>query len=74
MPWSTSETIPNEEHPNEDGDRESYHRCDSSNGEDSTDRYFAAKDEEKEQDADESVEPDCIDGCISVLVDLFDNI
>lgn len=74
MPWSTSETISHKEHPNEDRDRESYHGCDSSNGEDSTDCYFTAKDEEKEQDANESVEPDCVDGRISVLIYLLDHV
>lgn len=72
MPWSTTETITDEEYSNENRDRERDIRCDGADGEDGTDCNASAENEKEQETADESVKPDSVYRGVGVFVHPLD--
>ena len=73
MPRALPEATADEESPDSDGDCESDKGSDGGDTEDSTDSDFAGEDEEGEDNSDDGIEPDCIDGCLCDRIDLLPN-
>ena len=72
MPWSATEAVTNKEYADEDRNCESHVRGDGSDGEDGTDRYGPAEDEEQKSDAHGSIKPYRIHRGIGVFIDTLD--
>ncbi len=71
MPRSGPEAVADEENTDEDGDGEGYERGDGADGEEGAGCEFAAEDEDGHGDADEGVEPDCVDGSAGMVIYAF---
>ena len=71
MPRALPEATTNEESPYSDGNGEGDKGSDGSDTEDSADSNFACEDEQGEEDANDSVEPNSIDWRLCDRVDLL---
>ena len=71
MPGSRPEAVADEENTDEDGDGEGYEGGDGADGEEGAGCEFAAENENGHGDADEGVEPDCVDGSAGVTIYAF---
>ncbi|KAL8825885.1 MAG: hypothetical protein Q9191_004138, partial [Dirinaria sp. TL-2023a] len=72
MPRSGSETVPDEEDADEDRDRECDKGRNGGDGEERSCSERATKYEQGQEDADDRVEPDGVDGGSGVSVDPLD--
>lgn len=72
MPWPAAEAVANEECLDENWDRECDICSNSSDTEDGTDGHSSAEDEEQKSNTNGSIEPHCVDGGVSVLVNALD--
>lgn len=73
MPGTPTEPVADEKRSNSDWDRKSDERGNGGNTEDGTNRNHAAEDEERQTDANESIEPHSVDWSLRVLVDPLPN-
>ena len=71
MPRTRSEPTSNKERADGDRDSEGDESCDCADTEKRTDGDGAAEEEEGHEDADDAIEPDCVDRCFRDRVDLF---
>ena len=74
MPRALPEAAADEESPDSNGNSESDKGSDGSDTEDSTDSDFACEDEQSEEDANDSVEPDCVDRRLCGFIDLLPDV
>ena len=68
MPWTSTKAMADEKCPNGDWNREGDECGDSGNG---ANRDDTAKNQRRQADADNGVEPHCLDGSLGIFIDPF---
>ena len=69
IPWACAEPITNEKYADSDGNCEGHEGGDCADGKECANRYFASKNEQKEDFADEDIEPYSIYRCSGSRID-----